>query len=324
MKCLFKALHEHHRKRVNCKNGGTGMAMFAPKYYERFRCIAERCTHSCCVGWEIDVDRTTYSLYRALEGEIGERIRKSITIAEDGSTCFAMRADGRCPHLDERGLCRIICGLGEDYLCDICAEHPRFYNEVAGRTECGIGASCEEAARLILAESDYTDMVCIEEETEENAETGGEFDVLHERSALYALLSGKEPLGERLERIRQRFGVSEAMSRERSRALLEELEYLDSEHRALFLSCELDCDIPPSAQVPCERFLAYLIYRHASPEQNAQGFGEAVGMSLFLTGLFAAMICHERMDAVRSARILSEEIEYCEQNMEQIRRALCS
>ena len=24
--------------------------------WEHFRCVAERCRHSCCVGWEIGVD----------------------------------------------------------------------------------------------------------------------------------------------------------------------------------------------------------------------------------------------------------------------------
>ena len=31
------------------------MKLYAPKYYNEFKCIADKCTHSCCVGWEIDM-----------------------------------------------------------------------------------------------------------------------------------------------------------------------------------------------------------------------------------------------------------------------------
>ena len=296
--------------------------MFAPKYYKSFRCIAERCTHSCCVGWEIDVDETTLSLYRTLEGEIGEQIRESIAVSQDGSTCFALRPDGRCPHLDERGLCRIISALGEGALCDICAEHPRFYNEVAGRTECGIGASCEEAARLILAEGDYASIASVDEENEEGALTGGEFDVLGERAALYALLSAGGPLQKRLDEIAGRFGAPHLRAEHRT-ALLEGLEYLDGAHKALLLSCTPRPTLTPDNEVLCERFFAYLVYRHASPACTAREFGEAVGVALFAVGLFASLIASGQ-DAVQSARMLSEEIEYCEENVARIRNALTS
>jgi lysine-N-methylase len=35
------------------------MKLRAPKYYLDFACIADRCKHSCCIGWEIDVDADT-------------------------------------------------------------------------------------------------------------------------------------------------------------------------------------------------------------------------------------------------------------------------
>ena len=35
------------------------MKLYAPGYYKRFACIASKCRHSCCVGWEIDIDPET-------------------------------------------------------------------------------------------------------------------------------------------------------------------------------------------------------------------------------------------------------------------------
>ena len=77
--------------------------MRVPQYYFNFKCIADKCRHSCCVGWEIDVDERTLARYRALGGEMGETIIESIEETEDG-VHFRLCTDERCPHLDEKGL----------------------------------------------------------------------------------------------------------------------------------------------------------------------------------------------------------------------------
>ena len=47
----------------------------------------------------------------------------------------------------------IFINLGEDRLCDICREHPRFYNWFGDYTEVGLGLCCEEAERLLFSNS---------------------------------------------------------------------------------------------------------------------------------------------------------------------------
>ena len=32
------------------------MQIIVPDYYKEFSCIADHCRHSCCIGWEIDID----------------------------------------------------------------------------------------------------------------------------------------------------------------------------------------------------------------------------------------------------------------------------
>ena len=39
------------------------MKYYLPDYYEEFKCIAQKCKHSCCVGWEIDIDDDTLAYY---------------------------------------------------------------------------------------------------------------------------------------------------------------------------------------------------------------------------------------------------------------------
>ena len=125
------------------------MKLMAPYYYPAFRCIADKCRHSCCIGWEIDIDPDTRERYRRIPGAFGARLNAAI---DDGEvSAFRLGADERCPMLNNNGLCDLITTLGEDALCQICADHPRFRNFFADRTEIGLGLCCEEAARLILS-----------------------------------------------------------------------------------------------------------------------------------------------------------------------------
>ncbi len=119
-----------------------------PAYYNEFRCLADRCRHNCCIGWEIDIDPDTYALYRAVNGDFGKRLHDGIVHGEQ--PCFRLGKDERCAFLNERGLCDIICTLGEDALCDICTDHPRFRTYVGDDLRLGLGLCCEAACRLIL------------------------------------------------------------------------------------------------------------------------------------------------------------------------------
>lgn len=286
--------------------------MLAPRYYTAFRCLAGACTHSCCIGWEIDVDADTLAYYRALPAPIGEDILRGITEGEDGAH-FALCANGKCPNLDERGLCRIISTLGEGALCDICREHPRYYNEVAGRLEVGIGAACEAAARLILTSDAYAEIVSVDGDAD--TVTVGDFDVLAAREAVYGVLGARSrPYEKRRGEIAAACGF--AYDAARATSLLSALEYMDEAHRDL-LSGVVSEPRGETDTALCERFLAYLIYRHASPATSEAAFAAALRGALLIEALFARLLA-SGTDAVQAAILLSEELEYSEENMAQI------
>ena len=133
----------------------TIMKLYAPKYYPTFKCIGGECPKSCCIGWEIVIDDGTLSRYRKMGGELGEMVRKSI-INEGGYPHFRLCEGGRCPHLREDNLCRIICECTEEMLSDICREHPRVYNLSPSFCEVGVGLACPVAADLILGSHDHS------------------------------------------------------------------------------------------------------------------------------------------------------------------------
>ena len=65
------------------------MKLVAPDYYKDFVCIADRCNHSCCIGWEIDIDEDTREYYRTVPGEMGKRLAGNIVDGEE-TACFRL------------------------------------------------------------------------------------------------------------------------------------------------------------------------------------------------------------------------------------------
>lgn len=295
--------------------------LYAPGYYKEFSCIANKCTHSCCVGWEIDIDRETMDKYASLTDAYGAVIRESIDTTD--TPHFCLTSGDRCSHLDESGLCRIISTLGEEYLCDICREHPRFYNDTARGKEVGLGMACEEACRIILESDAYADRILIEE-VDGTGESVG-FDAVACREDAYGILmDDRKSYTEKLSALHTEYGVSpECLSDTAWRELLASLEYLDATNKELFSRYSSDIVTPTEWEKPLLRALAYFLYRHASGAADMREFREAVGFSLFCERLLASLIRTEAVgsmtETIRFARIISEEIEYSEENTEAIR-----
>lgn len=142
------------------------MKLVAPDYYADFRCLAGACRHTCCEGWEIDVDEDRLADYR-----------KNPFIAphidETDAPHFRLLDGERCPFLNQNGLCEMILRFGEASLCQICRDHPRFRNYWSDRTELGLGLVCEEAGRIILERQTPMRLIVLEddgviEETDED------------------------------------------------------------------------------------------------------------------------------------------------------------
>ncbi|MBQ6720702.1 MAG: flagellin lysine-N-methylase [Clostridia bacterium] len=144
------------------------MKVMAPDYYPAFRCTAGACRHTCCEGWEIDIDDEALARYQAMDGEFGERLRNCIALQPEPH--FELLPGERCPLLRADGLCDLIAEKGEECLCQICRDHPRFRNYWSDRVETGLGMACEEAARLILSADHPIRLIQIGEDAEEPEE----------------------------------------------------------------------------------------------------------------------------------------------------------
>ena len=123
-----------------------------PKYYEDFRCIADKCEDSCCQEWEVDVDDEAAAFYQNLPGELGDRLRQ-VMKRIDGGVRLPIE-NGRCPMWRQDGLCEIQFQEGHDALCHTCRTFPRLTHEYEGFTERDLELSCPEAARMIFTGDD--------------------------------------------------------------------------------------------------------------------------------------------------------------------------
>ena len=277
-----------------------------PNYYEKFKCIASRCKHNCCIGWEIDIDDETMALYNSLEGEFAERIRKSI---KGDIPHFVLNDGERCPFLNQNGLCDIICNLGDGAICDICYLHPRFSNFYEDFTETGLGLCCEEAARIILSEDEkfYIPLPKSAQDTEFFKKREDAFDILQNRNLTIL---------ERLKKLAEKYGLKFEFSNDKLYKFYMSLERLDKtwekELEKLKNADGVDIFERKDLQIFFEQLACYFIFRH---------FGSGAGFAL-LGCWTVGQICsaYESFEAMLDVvRMYSSEIEYCEENVEKIR-----
>lgn len=128
-----------------------------PSYVLDFKCIGGECEDSCCIGWDIDIDKLTFRKYfRSKNTEMKKEFSKYVYINE---ACDSEDVDyGRvriksnkwCPFLNDKKLCDIYTNLGEDYLSNVCYSYPRIYNILDDVYEMSLFMSCPEAVRQLM------------------------------------------------------------------------------------------------------------------------------------------------------------------------------
>ncbi len=299
------------------------MKIFAPDYYKNFKCITDRCKHSCCIGWEIDIDDDTFEYYENINSDFGKKIRENI-IKQDDCNCFKLTKNERCPFLNEKNLCEIILNLGEDALCQICSDHPRFRNYYSDRTEIGLGLCCEEVARLILTKQDKTKI--IEIDNDELAEETNDFErsFFDKRSKYFEYFQNRElPIKERMS-FYNHYCSKEILQK----YLL--LELLDSNWKEIItelLGCYdniKNIEIPSDFDICFEQLLVYFTYRHFSLLLDVID-EESILRFIKLSVNVIYSLCqfhiskHKKLDiydVCEYARMYSSEIEYSQENLD--------
>lgn len=303
------------------------MKLYAPQYYNDFLCIADNCKHSCCIGWEIDIDEKTYENYRLTDGDFGERLRSSIST--DGEDIHFILTDNEwCPFLNNGGLCDIITNLGENSLCQICSDHPRFRNFFDSRTEIGLGLCCEAAGELILNNKEKIKIVEIADDGEECYISDEDCIFFSVRQHIFDMLTNRElSLEDRIEELLCEYDI---VSPQKPLSVWAE-HYIELERLNPEWTEKLQLLKTPSPAVTFsnpivfEQMLIYFIYRHLPDSIYDRWFDERIMFSILSTYVINVIYSQTEQtmeNLIDIARMYSSEIEYSEKNIDTLLKLL--
>ena len=310
------------------------MKTIVPDYYREFSCLAGACRHSCCIGWEIDIDNDTLMRYGSLPEPLRSRVAGNIQITEDGASFCLQGPEERCPFLNENGLCDLILEQGEGILCQICRDHPRFRTDYASCTELGLGLCCEEAARLILTRKEKTGLVVWKEDSEASVLPPAEEEFFILRRQIIELVQDRRmPAAARIHRLCRRFQLPfdpEAPFEDHARFLLT-LERMDESwgerlRRLTEIRAHRSGPAHRSWSEPFEQLAVYLLYRHLGRAKDGVSLPRCLTYCVFAWSLIRRLcalweeengpLTQEAM--LEICRQYSCELEYSDENPNKI------
>lgn len=284
------------------------MKPITPNYYQKFKCIADRCRHNCCIGWEIDIDEETDAYYRGVQGSMGARLQKSIS--RNDTPHFILGSGERCPFLNENNLCDIITALGEEHLCQICTDHPRFRNEFSDRIELGLGLCCEEACALILSQKEPFSLM-EPDETEHQSEEEQTFFTIRDR--IFQLLQDRsQPMEKRLSHLLALFQIEIPTLDWHS--VFFDLERLDPVWDTKIQKIDLHAAVSEDWSLPIEQLTVYFIYRHLAGALEDGRYAARCAFAVLSVKVIASVAASVE-DLPEIARLYSSEIEYSDENV---------
>ncbi len=300
------------------------MKTVVPAYYNHFKCKADNCVHTCCMGWEIGIDGDTYNLYKESDLSFAKHICEKIICGSDGPQ-FITDGNKKCPFLHENGLCDIIIKQGEEWLCQICRDHPRFKNYFSDRVEIGLGMCCEEAARLILSENDSSLVILTDEaETFPDQE---EKDFFDEREwILECVRSGNTP-DDIMKTIQKKYPqTSLGENPSYWYEFLDELECMDKS-RYIYFKYMKDCTtfktgFEKDDIKAFKNILTYYIYRHLPMVFDGYHMQSCLSFCFLCTHIIIHIYLSQSEKTFETlcdiARVFSSEIEYSLENTEAV------
>lgn len=132
------------------------MQIYAPDYYKKFTCIADKCPITCCQEWKIAVDDDTYDRWCHIQPpqnmELPHAALSEYTCDRDGRHIIALTDHKKCPFLLESKLCRLVLAHGDSILSETCTMFPRENHDFSSHREASLMPGCPAVLDLWQAE----------------------------------------------------------------------------------------------------------------------------------------------------------------------------
>lgn len=137
--------------------------------YDKFKCIADKCKFTCCDGWDVSIDDSTYNKWKKDKcNEILENIK--VEKSRSGKNYFINKENHEpCPFLDTQKLCNIVKNHGEEYISSTCQKFPRVENKFEDRREFSLSCACPEVVEIISGLSGKINMISSGKQKDNNS-----------------------------------------------------------------------------------------------------------------------------------------------------------
>lgn len=301
------------------------MKEYVLNYYPLFRCIAEKCKHTCCAGWEMNIDEQTLINYKGYEGEFSSALKSGINFKKSK---FRTDKFKRCTFLNEKGLCEIIINLGEKSLCQVCRDHPRFRGFFEDRTETGLGFCCEEATRIVLSFKGKIEPILISDDRAEIELDINERNLLQFREkALNIVQDRTVNINQRLENLlaicNANFLEEDFKKVIKTFLSLEKIEKEWTKKLKSITKTSFDKSTDKNLSLYCEQFLVNGLYRHLSDAEDTMWVRARTIALIFGWWVVKSIIDLEKTDnlletTIDAVRSFSAEVEYSQKNLNKL------
>ncbi len=289
------------------------MKEYILNYYPKFKCVASECKHTCCALWQAYIDEASLEAYKKESSPFSTTLKKGIDFRHGK---FKMKK-GRCALLDEQGLCKIIKNLGEQSLCQVCRDHPRFRSFFSDRVETGLGFCCEEASRIILTFSEkITPVLVCDDERDEKLGFIEEKVLEFRGKALFAVQDRTININERIKNLLS-LCLAKVTDSKTIIKFFRSLERLDKSWAEKLNSIDdkaLISDTDEENALACEQFLVNYIYRYSSSAEDT-ALVRAHTLASVLAWWVVKAVARVSGDIIESARAYSAEVDYSHKNL---------
>lgn len=302
------------------------MKEYVLDYYPKFKCVAGKCKHTCCAGWEMNIDEQSLCEYKKDESAFSQALKRGIDFRKSK---FKADKFKRCAFLNSDGLCEIIINLGEKSLCQVCRDHPRFRSFFSDRVEMGLGFCCEEATKIILTHKDKITPVLINDNSLPCELDFNEQNVMKFReSALNVLQDRTLDINDRLNNLLRLSNacVCEKDFKKIIKTFLS-FERLDKTWTKRLKSVKkaFNLTTPNDLSHYCEQFLANSLYRHLADAEDTMSVRArtiACIISWWVINNVIELEKNENQDllsvVIDVVRAYSAEVEYSQKNLDKL------
>ncbi len=302
------------------------MKEYVLNYYSEFNCIAQKCKHTCCAGWEIDIDKDSLTAYKNDKSNFSPTLKSGINFRKSK---FKYDKHKRCAFLNDKGLCEIINNLGEKCLCQVCRDHPRFRSFFDDRTEMGLGFCCEEVSRIVLSFTDKIEPILISDDSIQTELDFNQKNVLNFRKkALDIIQEQSTNINDRIERLLKTCNATfSKCDLKRILKTFLSFEHIDKNWINALKSINVSIfkDTNNALSHYCEQFLANSLYRHLSDAEDTMWVRARTIACVVSWGIINNIVSQKLIDKqnlldviIDTVRTYSTEVEYSQKNLNKL------